>query len=136
LLDAVRLLIDDDMLERLTRLFITRGVPDYIRSDSGSEFAATARLIEVFGERSWKPLLRNISSRDVYFCLTIESQWNRQCAVDFRNCYGLAIYRDVIRCAVVDVGRVDAAIGEQSVTDIGIERADEHIYGCRALAVE
>ena len=37
-----RSLTSEDVLERLTMLFITRGVPDYIRSDNGSEFTATA----------------------------------------------------------------------------------------------
>ena len=32
----------DDVLEILSRLFITEGVPDYIRSDNGSEFTAQA----------------------------------------------------------------------------------------------
>ena len=36
------MLASEDVLERLTMLFITRGVPDYIRSDNGSEFTATA----------------------------------------------------------------------------------------------
>ncbi len=30
----------DDVLETLSTLFITEGVPDYIRSDNGSEFTA------------------------------------------------------------------------------------------------
>ena len=36
-----RSLSSEDVLERLTLLFITGGVPDYIRSDNGSEFTAT-----------------------------------------------------------------------------------------------
>ncbi len=32
----------EDVLERLTDLFIRRGVPDHIRSDNGGEFTATA----------------------------------------------------------------------------------------------
>ena len=32
----------EDVLERLAWLFVTRGVPEYIRSDNGSEFTATA----------------------------------------------------------------------------------------------
>lgn len=40
----------DDVMDVLTDLFITRGVPDHIRSDNGSEF--TARSI-----RSWLPRL-------------------------------------------------------------------------------
>jgi len=41
-IDVARSLTSEDVLERLTMLFITRGVPDYIRSDNGSEFTATA----------------------------------------------------------------------------------------------
>ena len=40
-IDVARSLTSEDVLERLTMLFITRGVPDYIRSDNGSEFTAT-----------------------------------------------------------------------------------------------
>ena len=39
-IDVARSLTSEDVLERLTMLFITRGVPDYIRSDNGSEFTA------------------------------------------------------------------------------------------------
>ena len=41
-IDVARLLTSEDVLERLTLLFITRGVPDYIRSDNGGEFTAKA----------------------------------------------------------------------------------------------
>ena len=40
----------DDVMDALTDLFITRGIPDHIRSDNGSEF--TAKSI-----RSWLPKL-------------------------------------------------------------------------------
>ena len=40
-IDVARSLTSEDVLERLTMLFIIRGVPDYIRSDNGSEFTAT-----------------------------------------------------------------------------------------------
>lgn len=40
----------DDVMDVLTDLFITRGIPDYIRSDNGSEF--TAKTI-----RGWLPKL-------------------------------------------------------------------------------
>lgn len=40
----------DDVMDVLTDLFITRGIPDYIRSDNGSEF--TARSI-----KNWLPKL-------------------------------------------------------------------------------
>ena len=40
-IDVGRRLRADDVLERLTELFVLRGVPAYIRSDNGSEFTAT-----------------------------------------------------------------------------------------------
>jgi putative transposase len=41
-IDVGRRLNSEDVLERLTDLFVRRGVPDHIRSDNGSEFTATA----------------------------------------------------------------------------------------------
>ncbi len=41
-IDAARKLTSDDVLERLTELFVLRAVPAYIRSDNGSEFTAEA----------------------------------------------------------------------------------------------
>jgi len=41
-IDVARRLGSDDVLERLTDLFVRRGVPGYLRSDNGSEFTATA----------------------------------------------------------------------------------------------
>lgn len=41
-IDVARKLSSEDVLERLTDLFIRRGVPDYIRSDNGAEFTAHA----------------------------------------------------------------------------------------------
>jgi transposase InsO family protein len=41
-IDVARRLSSEDVLERLTDLFIRRGVPDYIRSDNGAEFTAHA----------------------------------------------------------------------------------------------
>jgi putative transposase len=40
-IDVARKLTSEDVLERLSDLFIRRGVPDYLRSDNGSEFTAT-----------------------------------------------------------------------------------------------
>jgi putative transposase len=40
-IDVARRLNSDDVLERLAWLFATRGVPQHIRSDNGSEFTAT-----------------------------------------------------------------------------------------------
>jgi len=39
-IDVARKLTSEDVLERLSDLFIHRGVPDHIRSDNGSEFTA------------------------------------------------------------------------------------------------
>ena len=39
-LDVARQLSSQDVLDRLYELFLTRGVPDYIRSDNGPEFTA------------------------------------------------------------------------------------------------
>jgi transposase InsO family protein len=39
-IDAARKLTSEDLLERLSDLFICRGVPDYVRSDNGPEFTA------------------------------------------------------------------------------------------------
>ena len=41
-IDVARNLTSEDVLCRLTELFVDRGVPDYIRSDNGSEFTAHA----------------------------------------------------------------------------------------------
>jgi len=41
-IDVARRLGSDDVLERLTDLFVRRGVPGHVRSDNGSEFTATA----------------------------------------------------------------------------------------------
>ena len=38
--DAARKLKSEDVLERLSDLFVRRGVPNYIRSDNGPEFTA------------------------------------------------------------------------------------------------
>jgi transposase InsO family protein len=41
-IDVARRLGSDDVLERLTDLFVRRGTPQYIRSDNGAEFTAAA----------------------------------------------------------------------------------------------
>jgi transposase InsO family protein len=41
-IDVARRLSSEDVLERLAWLFATRGVPEYLRSDNGSEFTAQA----------------------------------------------------------------------------------------------
>ena len=41
-IDVKRKFISDDVLYRLTGLFISRGLPEHIRSDNGSEFTAKA----------------------------------------------------------------------------------------------
>lgn len=40
-IDVARRLTSEDVLERLSDLFVRRGVPQYLRSDNGSEFTAT-----------------------------------------------------------------------------------------------
>jgi transposase InsO family protein len=40
-IDAARRITAEDVLERLTDLFLRRGVPEHIRSDNGGEFTAT-----------------------------------------------------------------------------------------------
>jgi transposase InsO family protein len=39
-IDVSRRLTSEDVLERLSDLFVQRGVPEYIRSDNGPEFTA------------------------------------------------------------------------------------------------
>jgi putative transposase len=41
-IDVARRMTSEDVLERLTDLFIRHGVPDHIRSDNGAEFTAKA----------------------------------------------------------------------------------------------
>jgi transposase InsO family protein len=41
-IEVARRLDSDDVLEVLTRLFVQRGTPKYLRSDNGAEFTATA----------------------------------------------------------------------------------------------
>lgn len=40
-IDVARKLTSEDVLERLSDPFVRRGPPSYLRSDNGSEFAAT-----------------------------------------------------------------------------------------------
>ena len=58
-----RKLNHDDVLERLAWLMATRGVPDYIRSDNGSEFTAHA-------VRDW---LKRVGAKSLY--ITPGSPW-------------------------------------------------------------
>lgn len=48
-IDVARKLTSEDVLERLSDLFIRRGVPDYLRSDNGPEF--TAKRVKDWLER-------------------------------------------------------------------------------------
>ena len=41
-IDVGRKMTSDSVMERLTQLFVDRGVPAYLRSDNGGEFTATA----------------------------------------------------------------------------------------------
>jgi transposase InsO family protein len=53
-IDVARRLSSDDVLERLSWLFVTRGVPEHIRSDNGPEFTATTvrRWLEQMGVKT------------------------------------------------------------------------------------
>ena len=42
-IDVGRRITSDDVLERLTELFVLRGIPAYLRSDNGPEFSGAAR---------------------------------------------------------------------------------------------
>jgi len=48
-IDVARRFNSQDVLERLSELFIERGTPDYIRSDNGPEF--TAKMLRNWLER-------------------------------------------------------------------------------------
>jgi transposase InsO family protein len=48
-IDVARKLSSEEVLERLSDLFIRRGVPDYVRSDNGPEF--TAKRVKDWLER-------------------------------------------------------------------------------------
>jgi putative transposase len=48
-IDVARKLTSEDVLERLSDLFIRRGVPDFVRSDNGPEF--TAKRVKDWLER-------------------------------------------------------------------------------------
>ena len=48
-IDVARRLTSEDVLERLSDLFVRRGVPQYVRSDNGSEF--TAKRVRQWLER-------------------------------------------------------------------------------------
>jgi transposase InsO family protein len=54
--DVARSLKSDDVLERLSWLFVTRGVPEHIRSDNGPEF--TAKVV-----RGW---LKDVGVRTLF----------------------------------------------------------------------
>ena len=41
-IDVKRQMNHQDVLDRLAELFVNRGVPEYVRSDNGSEFIAQA----------------------------------------------------------------------------------------------
>ena len=41
-MDVARSLTSEDVLDRLTELFVSRGIPAHIRSDNGPEFTAQA----------------------------------------------------------------------------------------------
>jgi transposase InsO family protein len=53
-IDVARQFTSDDVLERLAWLFVTRGVPDHLRSDNGPEFTAKVvrRWLEQIGVKT------------------------------------------------------------------------------------
>ena len=54
-IDVARRLTSEDVLERLSDLFVRRGVPDHIRSDNGPEFTAK-KVTEWLGRLNVKTL--------------------------------------------------------------------------------
>jgi len=54
-IDVERRLNRESVLDRLTDLFIRRGVPEYIRSDNGSEFAARGEIQKAIDEYKYIP---------------------------------------------------------------------------------
>ena len=53
-IDVARRLNSEEVLERLTQLFVTRGIPGHLRSDNGPEFTATRvrQWLEAIGVRT------------------------------------------------------------------------------------
>ncbi len=72
-IDVARQLNHDDVLERLSWLMATRGVPDHIRSDNGSEF--TARVV-----RDW---LKRVDVKTLY--IEPGSPWENGYAESFNG---------------------------------------------------
>ncbi len=56
-IDVGRSLTRESVLDKVTELFIRRGIPEYIRSDNGSEF--TAKIV-----RQW---LKALGVTNVYY---------------------------------------------------------------------
>ena len=44
-IDVARRLNSEDVLERLAWMFVTRGIPQFIRSDNGSEFSVRGEAV-------------------------------------------------------------------------------------------
>ena len=63
-----------DVLDRLAELFVDRGVPEYIRSDNGSEFTAQA-------VRDW---LKAVGVRTLY--IEPGSPWEKDYASHCTSC--------------------------------------------------
>ena len=61
-IDVARRLTSEGVLERLSDLFVRRGVPDYIRSDNGPEFAAF-KVREWLGRGGVKTLFIELGSQ-------------------------------------------------------------------------
>ena len=72
-IDVVRRLTSEDVLERLSDLFVRHGVPDYIRSDNGPEF--TAQTV-----RSWPD---RVDVKALF--ITPGSPWKNGCIESFNG---------------------------------------------------
>ena len=99
-IDVARKLTREDVLERLSDLFVRRGVPDHIRSDNGSEF--TAKRV-----REW---LERVGVKTLY--IEPGSPWENGYVESFNG-----KLRDEPRAAVFDrrqqLGRLQSAASNQ-----------------------
>ena len=99
-IDVARKLTSEDVLERLSDLFVRRGVPDHIRSDNGSEF--TAKRV-----REW---LERVGVKTLY--IEPGSPWENGYVESFNG-----KLRDEPRAAVFDrrqqLGRLQSAASNQ-----------------------
>lgn len=85
-IDVARKLNHDDVLERLAWLMATRGVPDHLRSDNGSEFTAKA-------VRRW---LKRVGVKTLY--ITPGSPWENGYVESFNG----KLADELLECEVFD----------------------------------